>query len=64
MPSYERGARTPRESGAELRGALEGRTCLSVAGGFRRLLVRRERYLSTFRAFLSIAFVLVLLRHF
>jgi transposase len=31
-------------------------------GNFRRLLVRCERYLSTFRAFL-IAFVLVLLRY-
>ena len=33
-------------------------------GSFRRLLVRRERYLSTFRAFLLIAFVLVSLRYF
>jgi transposase len=33
-------------------------------GSFRRLLVRQEHYLSTFRAFFLIAFILVLLRHF
>ena len=33
-------------------------------GNFRRLLVRHERYLSTFRGFCLIAFVLVLLRYF
>ena len=32
-------------------------------GNFRRLLVRHERHLSTFRAFFVIAFVLVLFRH-
>jgi transposase len=32
-------------------------------GNLRRLLVRHERYLSTFRAFFLIAFVLVLLRY-
>jgi hypothetical protein len=32
-------------------------------GNYRRLLVRYERHLSTFRAFFVIAFVLVLLRH-
>ena len=32
-------------------------------GNYRRLLVRFERHLSTFRAFFIIAFVLVLLRH-
>jgi transposase len=33
-------------------------------GNFRRLLVRHERYLSTFRAFLLIAIILVLLVRF
>ena len=33
-------------------------------GNFRRLLVRHERYLFTFRAFLLIAFMLVSLRFF
>jgi len=33
-------------------------------GSFRRLLVRQEHYLSTFRAFFLVAFILVLLRHF
>ncbi len=33
-------------------------------GNFRRLLVRHELYLSTFRAFFLVAFASVLLRHF
>jgi hypothetical protein len=33
-------------------------------GSFRKLLVRQERCLSTFRAFFLMAFVLVLLRQF
>jgi transposase len=33
-------------------------------GNFRRLLVRQERYLFTFRAFLLVAFILVSLRYF
>ena len=37
------------------------RTCL---GNFRRLLVRHERYLFTFRAFLLVALILVSLRCF
>ena len=32
-------------------------------GNFRRLLVRHERYLVTFRAFFLVAFILLLLRH-
>ena len=32
-------------------------------GNYRRLLVRYERYLSMFRAFFVITFVLVLLKH-
>ena len=37
---------------------------LAWLGSFRRLLVRQEHYLWTFRAFFLIAFILVLLRHF
>jgi len=33
-------------------------------GNFRRLLVRHERYLSTFRAFFLVAFIVVSLRRF
>lgn len=33
-------------------------------GNFRRLLVRQEHHLSTFRAFFLIAFILLLLRYF
>jgi transposase len=33
-------------------------------GNFRRLLVRHERYLATFRAFFLIAFIIISLRHF
>jgi hypothetical protein len=33
-------------------------------GNFRRLLVRQERHLSTFRAFFLVAFVLISLRQF
>jgi transposase len=33
-------------------------------GSFRRLLVRHERYLSTFRVFFLIAFILLSLRRF
>ena len=33
-------------------------------GSFRRVLIRHERYLCTFRAFFLIALILVSLRHF
>jgi len=33
-------------------------------GNFRRLLVRQERYLSTFRAFFLVALIRISMRHF
>jgi len=33
-------------------------------GNFRRLLVRHERYLSTFRAFFLVALIRISMRHF
>jgi transposase len=70
IPSYERSERKrPKRgrpikvaSGYEERWKVE-RT-FAWLGNFRRLLVRHERYLSTFRAFLLIAIILVLLVRF
>ena len=70
IPSCERGARKrpkrggPVKAGPSYAERWKVERPFAWLGSFRRLLVRRERYLSTFRAFLSIAFVLVSLRHF
>lgn len=55
---------TSREGRSGLRGVLEGGAYLHLLDNFRRLLVRHELYLSTFRAFFLVAFASVLLRHF
>jgi transposase len=70
IPSYEprerkrpkRGRPMKVASGYKERWKVE-RT-FAWLGNFRRLLVRHERYLSTFRAFLLIAIILVLLVRF
>ena len=50
------------KSWSGLRGALEGREDLRLAGNFRRLLARHERYLCAFRALYLVAFIVISLR--
>jgi transposase len=57
----KRGSPIVAGPGYRERGKVE-RT-LACCGHFRRLLVRHERYLTTFRAFLLIAFSIIFLRH-
>lgn len=70
IPSYERRERKRPKRGRPLKVAsgYEERwkveRTFAWLGNFRRLLVRHERYLSTFRAFLLIAIILVLLVRF
>ncbi len=69
-PSYERRERKRPKRGRPMKVASGYKERWKVErtfawlGNFRRLLVRHERYLSTFRAFLLIAIILVLLVRF
>jgi transposase len=68
IPPYERRARKLPELGRPVKvgpGYAERwkvERTFAWLGNFRRLLVRHERYLSTFRAFFLIAFILMLLK--
>jgi transposase len=70
IPSYLRRARKRPKRGRSVKvgtGYAERwkvERTFAWLGNFRRLLVRHERYLFTFRAFLLIAFMLVSLRFF
>jgi transposase len=70
IPPYERRVRKRPKLGRPVKVGLGYKERWKVErifawlGNFRRLLVRHERYLSTFRAFYLIAFILVLLRCF
>jgi transposase len=70
IPSYKRRARKQPKRGRPVKvgpGYAERwkvERTFAWLGSFRRLLVRHERYLSTFRAFFLVAFVLLLLRYF
>jgi transposase len=70
IPSYERGARKRPKRGHPVKVGVGYQERWMVErtfawlGSFRRLLVRHERYLSTFRAFFLLAFVLISLRRF
>jgi transposase len=70
IPPYERRERKrpkrgrPVEIGPDYSERWKVERTFAWLGNFRRLLVRHERYLSTFRGFCLIAFVLVLLRYF
>ena len=70
IPAYERRARKwpkrgrPVKAGPGYAERWKVERTFAWLGNFRRLLARHERYLSTFRAFFLIAFVLVLLRRF
>ncbi len=70
IPSYERRERKRPKRGRPMKVASGYKERWKVErtfawlGNFRRLLVRHERYLSTFRAFLLIAIILVLLVRF
>ena len=67
IPPYERRVRKRPKQGRPVKVGLgykerwKVERTFACLGNFRRLLVRHERYLSTFRAFFLIAFVLVLL---
>ena len=69
IPPYERRARKrprrgrPVKAGPGYAERWRVERTFAWLGNYRRLLVRYERHLSTFRAFFIIAFVLVLLRH-
>ncbi len=69
IPLYERRVRKrpklgrPAKVGLGYKERWKVERTFAWLGNFRRLLVRHERYLSTFRAFFLIAFVLVLLRY-
>ena len=70
IPSYLRRARNRPKRGRPVKvgpGYAERwkvERTFAWLGNFRRLLVRHERYLFTFRAFLLVAFILVSLRCF
>ncbi len=70
IPSYERRARKrpkrgrPVKAGPGYAERWKVERTFAWLGNFRRLLVRHERYLSTFRAFFLVAFVLMVLRGF
>src|SRR5215216_2624897 len=69
IPPYERRARKrprrgrPVKAGPGYAERWRVERTFAWLGNYRRLLVRHERHLSTFRAFFTIGFVLVLLRH-
>ena len=68
IPSYERRVRKhlkrgrPVKAGSSYQERWKVERTFAWLGNFRRLLVRHERYLSTFRAFCLVAFILVLMR--
>ncbi len=68
IPSYERRARKKPKRGRPMKVGLgyaerwKVERTFAWLGSFRRLLVRHERYHSTFRAFFLIAFILLSLR--
>jgi transposase len=70
IPSYQRRERKrpkrgrPIETGASYAERWKVERTFAWLGNFRRLLVRQERYLPTFRAFFLVAFILVSLRQF
>jgi transposase len=70
IPPYERRERKrpkrgrPVEIGPGYSERWKVERTFAWLGNFRRLLVRHERYLATFRGFCLIAFILVLLRYF
>ena len=70
IPSYERRTRKrpkrgrPPKAGPGYAERWKVERTFAWLGNFRRLLVRHERYLSTFRAFFLIAFVLMSLKCF
>lgn len=70
IPSYERRERQrskrgrPLEVGPSYSERWKVERTFAWLGSFRRLLVRHERYLSTFRAFFLVALILVSLRYF
>lgn len=70
IPPYERRPRKrarrgrPLKAGPGYRERWKVERTFAWLGNFRRLLVRQERYLSTFRAFFLVAFVLISLRKF
>ena len=67
-PPYERRARKrpklgrPVKSGPGYAQRWKVERTFARLGTFRRLLVRHERYLSVFRAFILVAFILMSLR--
>ncbi len=70
IPSYERRPRKrpkrgrPLKAGPGYQERWKVERTFAWLGNFRRLLVRQERYLTIFRAFLLVAFILLSLRHF
>lgn len=70
IPSYERRARKRPKRGRPVKAGLHYEERWKVErtfawlSSFRRLLVRHEHHLSTFRAFFLVAFILVALRQF
>jgi transposase len=69
IPSYERRARKqpkpgrPPKAGPGYAERWKVERTFAWLGNFRRLLVRHERYLSTFRAFFLLALILISLRY-
>ena len=70
IPSYQRRERKRPKKGCpvKVRSGYQERwkveRTFAWLGNFRRLLVRHERYICTFRAFFLVAFILVSLRQF
>jgi transposase len=70
IPPYERRARKlpkrgrPMKAGPGYAERWKVERTFAWLGNFRRLLVRHERYICTFRAFFLVAFILVSLRQF
>jgi transposase len=70
IPPYERRARKlpkrgrPIKAGPGYAERWKVERTFAWLGNFRRLLVRHERYICTFRAFFLVAFILVSLRQF
>ena len=70
IPPYERRVRKRSKRGRPVKVGLDYSDRWKVErtfawlGNFRRLLVRHERYLSTFRAFFLVALILISMRYF
>jgi len=70
IPPYQRRERKrpkkgrPVKAGSGYQERWKVERTFAWLGNFRRLLVRHERYICTFRAFFLVAFILVSLRQF